>query len=166
MTNNIGLTCTNHQLDVLREVPSPVYPHDSNHLPESHPEDSEACSVRVHQVEDVLAVGGDAGEAEQETHQTPGGRHLHLVIPQRGKSVIESRKNCLQCGKLGVDPEEEQHEEEEYGPYPGQGEASQSLGVGHEGQTLPALGDVLHGHTHLAGQVAEDREDHHAGEDR
>ena len=95
-----ALTCTNHQFDVLTEVPSSIYPHDSDHLPQSDPENSKSGSVSVHQVEDVLTVRGHTGQSQQKTDQTADGRHLHFVIPQGRKSVVKSSENRLQGGEL------------------------------------------------------------------
>ncbi len=59
----------------------------------------------------------------------------YLVVSQPRYSVIDRRQDGFKEGKLGVQAEEEQHDEEQDRPHRRDGQAGQGLGVGHECQT-------------------------------
>ena len=90
---------------------------------------------------------------------------LHLVSSCLGEAIIDGGQDSLKQSELWVEAKEEEHEEKEDGPEPGQGHCGESLGVGDEGEALPALGNLVDGHPSLAGQVAEDGEDDAGGDD-
>ena len=60
-----------------------------------------------------------------------------LILP--GKGVEEGHDDSLEEGKLGVEAEEEEHDEEGHGPEVGQGQLGQGLGVGNKGEALSSL---------------------------
>merc|ERR1719167_370330 len=72
---------SDHESDVFGEVLVAVDPHDAYDLPQSDPENSETGSVGVHQVEDVLTIGGHTRKTQEEARKTPDGSHLHFVLP-------------------------------------------------------------------------------------
>ena len=121
-----------HQLDVLGEVVDPVNPHDGDQLPDSNPEDSEASSICVHQIEDILTIGGDTGETQEEAAETTNSSDLDLVTPECWSSIVDCSEHCLQQSKLGVDAQEEDHHEEEDGPEPGQWQRAQCFRIRDE----------------------------------
>ena len=88
------------------------------------------------------------------------------MLPQRWKTIIQGSQTCLQQGKLRVKSKEEQHEEEEDGPQPGQGEAGQSLWVGNKCKSLSSFGNIFDVDTSLLREVAKNREHHAARDDR
>ena len=57
-----------------------------------------------------------------------------VVAPELGELVLEDGDDCLRGGDLGPEAEQEQHQEEEYGP---------DRGDGHLGRSCDSLYDSL-----------------------
>ena len=89
----------------------------------------------------------------------------HLVGSRLGETIIDCSQDGLKEGKLRVKPKEEEHEEEEYCPQPGQRHCGKSLWIGNEGKTLTPLGNVGNRDARLMGEVSEDGEDDAGGDD-
>ena len=79
-----------HELDVLADVLEAIDPHETDKFPNADECDGEACAVSVHQVEDVLAAVGGAGQPQQETREAGEKRDLDLVELKK-KHTIEKK---------------------------------------------------------------------------
>ena len=116
----------------------PVAPHDGDHLHDGDDQDGNAGAVGVHEVEDVLAALGDAGQPQEEACQAEEGGDQALAAPQGGQGVQDTAEDSLHEGELGVEAQQEQHQEEDEAPELRTGQVGERLGVGHEGQALAA----------------------------
>ena len=75
-----GRVRAQHEVEVAVEVDRPIDPHDEDHLKNGDPHDRHAAAVVVHDLEDVGAGVGDAGQAEQEAGRTERNHHHRLVL--------------------------------------------------------------------------------------
>ena len=87
------------------------------------------------------------------------------MLSQHWNAIIQSSQTSLKQSKFTVKSEEEQHEKEEDGPQPWEGETGQGLRVGNKSKALSSLGNIFDINTGLLGEVAKNREDHAAGDD-
>ena len=79
--------------------------------------------------------------------------------------VVDTREHGLEEGKLRVDAEEEQHEEEHDGEELGHGQLGQGIRIGNEGQSLASSHQLLQLHSGLLALGPEDGEHEDAGDD-
>ena len=156
-----------HKVDVGGKVLDPVDPHDEGNLDDCDPHDGHPAAVVVHDLEDVGARDGHAGQAHQEAGGAEQEHEQRLVVLGLGDGIVEGREDGLQQRKLRVQSQQEQHGEEKDGPELGGREPGQGVRVGDEGEAGAAPDDVIDVvEASLTLQLPEDGEDDDARDDR
>lgn len=158
---------TDHVLDAVVEAAHAEGPGDGNALEEDEEQQAEAGhGVRVEDLEDVHAALRDARDADQ-VRDDADDRDEDLLAPaeQVGPLVHHGRDEAFHGAELAVQPDEQQHDEEQARPERRAGQLQHGGRVGEEGQPRSRGRHLGHRFLLLVRHEAHHREDDEARED-
>lgn len=109
---------SNHVLNAVIETVHPETPRNGDALEEDEPKENQiAAGVAVEKLENVHAALSDAGETDEKGNEANySNENLFTPAQQTGPFVYHSRYKALQCAKLGIQAQCDEHQKEKTRP--------------------------------------------------
>ena len=105
------------------------------------------------------------GKSETEESKAEGDGELPPVLQKLVRPVVhDAGHQRLHVAELAVDPQHEQHHEEDGRPDDGAGQGEDEVGVGEEDEAGAGVDDVVDGRARDESHVTQDGEDQHSSQ--